>query len=59
MLQAAAYAMGLGHDLVHMVYVCTDATPGKWKDSARAGDMIEWIIDIDNVVGQSGRRYDR
>lgn len=54
LLQAAAYAMGLGHDLIHMVYVCTDATPGKWKDSARAGDMIEWIIDIDDVVEQSG-----
>lgn len=54
LLQAAAYAMGLGYNLIHIIYVCTDATPGKWKDSARAGDMIEWVIDIDDVVEQSG-----
>ncbi len=54
MLQAAAYAMGLGYDFIHMIYVCSDAAPGKWKDSARAGDMIEWVIDIDDVVEESG-----
>lgn len=54
LLQAAAYAMGLGHNFIHMVYVCTDATPGKWKDSARAGDMVEWLIDIDDVIDQTG-----
>lgn len=54
LLQAAAYAMGLGYNLIHMVYVCTDATPGKWKDSARAGDMIEWLVDLDDIIDQSG-----
>lgn len=54
LLQAAAYAMGLEYNFIHIIYVCTDATPGKWKDSARAGDMVEWIIDIDDVVEQSG-----
>ncbi len=46
LFQACAYALGLGLNKIHLVYVCTDATPSRWKDGARAGDMVEWVYDI-------------
>ena len=53
LFQACAYALGLGLNKIHLVYVCTDATPGRWKDSARAGDMIEWLYDIHESFDES------
>ena len=43
LFQACAYALALGVTKIHLVYMCSDATPGRWKDSARAGDMVEWL----------------
>ncbi len=54
LLQAATYALGLNVHAVHMVYICTDATPGKWKDQAKAGDTIEWVYELDDRVEESG-----
>ena len=39
---------------IHLVYICTDATPSRWKDSARAGDMVEWLYDIHDSFDESG-----
>ena len=46
LLQACAYAIALDIHYIHLVYVCTDATPSRWKDVARAGGMYEWVYDI-------------
>jgi hypothetical protein len=46
LFQACAYAIALELTEIHLVYVCTDATPSRWKDGARAGDMVEWVYDI-------------
>ena len=46
LFQACAYAIALGLTEIHLVYVCTDATPSRWKDSARAGDIVEWYYSI-------------
>ena len=54
LFQAAAYALGLGVTKIHLVYICTDATPGRWKDTARAGDMVEWLYDIHEPFDESG-----
>ena len=54
LFQACAYALGLGLTEIHLVYVCTDATPSRWKDSARAGDMVEWRYDIHDSIDESG-----
>jgi len=54
LFQACAYALGLGLTKIHLVYVCTDATPSRWKDSARAGDMVEWLYDIHDPIDESG-----
>ncbi len=54
LFQACAYAMGLGLNKIHLVYICTDATPSRWKDSARAGDMVEWLYDIHESFDESG-----
>tara|TARA_B100001996_G_scaffold81846_1_gene60370 strand:+ start:750 stop:1439 length:690 start_codon:yes stop_codon:yes gene_type:complete len=53
LFQACAYALGLGVTKIHLVYVCTDATPSRWKDSARAGDMVEWLYDIHEPFDES------
>ena len=53
LFQAGAYALGLGVTKVHLVYVCSDATPSRWKDSARAGDMVEWLYDIHESFDES------
>ena len=53
LFQACAYALGLGVTKVHLVYVCSDATPSRWKDSARAGDMVEWLYDIHESFDES------
>tara|TARA_E500000081_G_C6093536_1_gene333953 strand:- start:1 stop:801 length:801 start_codon:yes stop_codon:yes gene_type:complete len=54
LFQACAYALGLGLTKIHLVYVCTDATPSRWKDSARAGDIVEWVYDIYEPFDESG-----
>jgi len=54
LFQACAYALGLGIKKIHLVYICTDATPGRWKDSARAGDMVEWLYEIHESFDESG-----
>ena len=54
LFQAGAYALGLGVTKIHLVYICTDATPGRWKDTARAGDMVEWLYDIHEPFDESG-----
>ncbi|MAZ23662.1 MAG: hypothetical protein CMB22_02505 [Euryarchaeota archaeon] len=54
LFQACAYALGLGLTKIHLVYVCTDATPSRWKDSARAGDMVEWVYGIYEPFDESG-----
>lgn len=54
LFQACAYALGLGLTDIHLVYVCTDATPSRWKDSARAGDMVEWHYSIHDPIDESG-----
>ena len=53
LFQACAYALGLGLNKIHLVYVCTDATPSRWKDGARAGDMVEWLYDIHESFDES------
>lgn len=54
LFQACAYALALGATKIHLVYMCSDATPGRWKDSARAGDMVEWLYDIHDSFDESG-----
>ena len=54
LFQACAYALGLGASKIHLVYMCSDATPSRWKDSARAGDMVEWLYDIHDPIYESG-----
>ncbi len=54
LFQACAYALALGVTKIHLVYMCSDATPGRWKDSARAGDMVEWLYDIYDPFDESG-----
>lgn len=54
LFQACAYALGLGLTEIHLVYVCTDATPTRWKDSARAGDMVEWHYSVYDSIDESG-----
>ena len=46
--------MALDLEYVHLVYMCTDATPGRWKDTARAGDMYEWVVNIHAPYEESG-----
>jgi hypothetical protein len=54
-MQAATYALSIdGCEFIHIVYICTDSTPGKWKDGARAGDMCEWLYGLDDVLDESG-----
>jgi len=53
LLQACAYAIALDIHYIHLVYVCTDATPSRWKDVARAGDMYEWVYDIHDSLDES------
>ena len=40
----------------HLFQACAYAiaTPGRWKDSARAGDMVEWLYDIYDPFDESG-----
>ena len=54
LFQACAYAIALGLSKIHLVYICTDATPTRWKDTARAGDMYEWIYNIYDPIDESG-----
>ena len=54
LFQACAYAIATGSTKIHLVYICTDATPSRWKDSARAGDMVEWLYDIHDPFDESG-----
>ena len=54
LFQACAYALAKGVTKIHLVYICTDATPSRWKDSARAGDMVEWLYDIYDSFDESG-----
>jgi hypothetical protein len=54
LFQACAYALAKGVTKIHLVYICTDATPSRWKDSARAGDMVEWLYDIYDPFDESG-----
>ncbi len=54
LFQACAYALALGVTKIHLVYMCSDATRGRWKDSARAGDMVEWLYDIHDSFDESG-----
>ena len=54
LFQATAYALALDVHYIHMVYVCTDATPGRWKDSAKAGDMYEWVFNIHDDISDTG-----
>lgn len=54
LMQACAYAIALDIDYIHLVYVCTDATPNRWKDLARAGDMCEWVYNIHDAIEDSG-----
>ena len=54
LFQACAYAIALDIHYVHLVYVCTDATPGRWKDAARAGDIHEWVYNIHDPFDDSG-----
>lgn len=55
LMQAVTYALGIEDcEFVHIVYICTDSTPGKWKDGARAGDMCEWLYGLDDVIDESG-----
>jgi len=53
LLQACAYAIALDLHYIHLVYVCTDATPSRWKDVARAGDMYEWVYNIHDSLDES------
>ena len=54
LMQACAYAIALDIHYIHLVYVCTDATPSRWKDLARAGDMCEWVYNIHDAIEDSG-----
>ena len=54
LMQACAYAIALDIHYIHLVYVCTDATPTRWKDTARAGDMYEWIYNVHDSLDQAG-----
>ena len=53
LFQACAYAIALGLTEIHLVYLCTDATPSRWKDGARAGDMVEWYYSIYDPIDES------
>jgi len=54
LFQATAYALALDVHYIHMVYVCTDATPSRWKDGAKAGDICEWVLNIHGSVSDMG-----
>lgn len=50
LLQASTYALALGADNIHIIYMCSDSTPKNWKNNASVGEMQEWIFQLDDFL---------
>lgn len=51
-LQAGIYALGLGADSIHLVYICKE---GNFRDKVTAGDTLEFRIGMDEVLPSYGQ----
>ena len=55
--QAGMYALAVGADAIHIVYLAKDnfGTAFKPRDHIQAGETIEWMLDLDDPVPGDGR----